>query len=73
MNSHNVKDVFINPYYAIHISPSLVAKHELMTSKEKWIRVNVKLIDDLGKEKWLGMLLDVLESGKAHLSTKKSM
>ena len=62
MNDQNAKDLFINPYYAIKISPTLVSGHELMVSKEKWIQINSQLIDELGKEEWLKQLLAVLES-----------
>jgi len=64
MNDQETKEFFLNPYYAIHISPELTTEHELMTTKEKWIQVNSQLIDELGKEEWLKQLLDVLESGK---------
>ncbi|MFA6336012.1 MAG: hypothetical protein WCX48_10780 [Bacteroidales bacterium] len=62
MNHQESKELFINPYYAINISPTLATEHELMTSKEKWILVNSKLIDEMGKEAWLKQLLDILES-----------
>lgn len=63
MNEQETKDIFINPFYAINISPSLIAEHEPMVSKEQWVKVNTKLIDELGKEEWLKQLLSVLESG----------
>lgn len=63
MNEQETKELFINPYYAISILPSLVEEHEPMVSKEKWIEVNARLIDELGKEEWLKSLLAVLESG----------
>lgn len=62
MNEQYAKKMFISPYYAINISPALVAEHELMVSKEKWVQVNSQLIDELGKEEWLKQLLTVLES-----------
>jgi hypothetical protein len=65
MNEQNTKDLFINPYYAIHISPTLVTDHELMVTKEKWIQVNSKLIDEIGKEEWFKRLLAILESDKS--------
>ena len=64
MNDQNAKEIFINPYYAIRISPTLTAEHELMVTKEKWIQVNSKLIDDLGKEEWLKQLLSILETDR---------
>lgn len=64
MNDQETKELFINPYYAINISPDLVSDHELMVTKEKWIEVNARLIEELGKEEWLKQLLAVLESKK---------
>ena len=64
MNDQETKELFINPYYAINISPDFVNEHELMVTKEKWIEVNSRLIDELGNEEWLKQLLAVLESKK---------
>lgn len=64
MNDQDTKNLFINPYYAVNIVPTLTDKHDLMVSKENWIKVNAQLIDELGKEEWLRQLLNVLESGK---------
>ncbi|MFA7253330.1 MAG: hypothetical protein WC107_02125 [Patescibacteria group bacterium] len=64
MNQQDIKNFLINPYYAINISPLLVAEHEAMTTKEKWIAANITLIDEIGSEEWLKRLLDILESGK---------
>ena len=64
MNNQETKELFINPYYAINISPDLASEHELMVTKEKWIQVNSRLIDELGKEEWLKQILTVLESEK---------
>jgi hypothetical protein len=65
MNEQETKDMFINPFYAINLSPLLLAAHESMVSKEQWVKVNAKLIDEIGKEEWLKQLLSVLESGPA--------
>ena len=71
MNDQNTKEIFINPYYAIRISPTLTAEHDLMVAKEKWIQVNAKLIDELGKEEWLKQLLHILESDKSEIGGPK--
>jgi hypothetical protein len=63
MNEQDTKEMFANPFYAVNISPSLITEHEPMVSKEQWIKVNAKLIDELGKEEWLKRLLSVLETG----------
>lgn len=57
------RQIFINPYYAINISPLLTDEHDKLTTKEQWIKVNSKLIDEIGKEEWLKHLLAILESG----------
>ena len=62
MDKINIKEMFANPYYAINISPWLVTAHEPMVTKEQWIKVNAKLIEEIGREEWLKQLLAVLES-----------
>lgn len=64
MNEQNVGDMLINPFYAINISPILSDKHEPMTTKEMWVKANLKLMDEIGKEEWLNRLLHVLETGE---------
>ena len=71
MNDQDAKELFINPYYAIQISPLLVSEHKMMTSKKKWVQVNAKLMDEIGKEAWLKQLLEILESGEQRHSIKK--
>ncbi|HOX41114.1 MAG TPA: hypothetical protein PK263_02890 [bacterium] len=73
MDEQDTKDIFINPYYAITISPSLAGDHEPMVSKEEWVKVNLKLIDELGEEAWLKELLRVLESGKSDAQSMKEL
>jgi hypothetical protein len=63
MNDQNSKELFINPYYAIRVSPELTTKHEVMATKEQWVKVNSQLIDEMGKEEWLTQLLTILETG----------
>ena len=66
MDEQNVGDMLINPFYAINFSPILVGKHEPMTTKEMWVKANLKMMDEMGKEEWLNRLLRVLETGKPH-------
>ena len=63
MNKQDTKELFINPYYAINISSSLATDHDPMVSKGEWVKVNTKLIADLGPEEWLTTLLRILETG----------
>jgi hypothetical protein len=71
MKEQEAKEFFINPYYAINLSSSLLTDHEAMISKEKWISVNAQLIDELGKEEWLKQLLAILESDQPHSGLSK--
>lgn len=63
MDEQDTKEIYINPFYAINIEPSLFAKHEVMVSEEQWVEVNVKLIDELGAKEWLTQLLHILKAG----------
>lgn len=63
MNEQDLKEVVINPFYAINIYPGLAAEHEPLITKEKWVKANENLIKEIGIEEWLKTLLDVLESG----------
>jgi len=64
MNNQQTKKMFVNPYYAININPSLVEEHEPMVSKKEWIQANIKLMDEIGQEKWLKLLLSVLQDNR---------
>lgn len=63
LTEQEMEEMFANPFYAINILPDLALKHEPLTSKENWIKVNAKMIDEIGKEEWLKRLLSVLEFG----------
>jgi len=67
-----IEDLLINPYYVINISPNLVDKHEPLTTKESWVKANIRLMDEMGKEEWLKQLLHVLETGEPLPDRKES-
>jgi hypothetical protein len=52
--------VLINPIYVISIDPDLTSKHEPIITKERWIKANLRLVDELDLEEWLRKLLMVL-------------
>ena len=52
--------VLSNPFYAIDIDPGLAVPHEKVLSEEDWIRVNIRLIEQLGPEAYLRNLLSAL-------------
>jgi hypothetical protein len=61
MNDNDVKDILVNPYYAINIDPDLATEHEPLTTETQWVEANLKLIDEIGAHEWLERLLAVLQ------------
>lgn len=54
--------IFANPFYAIQIHPAFFAGHDsTRRSKEHWISTNAQLIEEMGRRKWLRLLLEALE------------
>ena len=49
----------------------LSEKHDLLVSEEDWIKVGVKLIDELGSEKYLMNLLENLKGNYIDNEQKK--
>jgi hypothetical protein len=56
-----IEKVLANPFYCIKIHPELGWDHPLIVSEEDWIKSNVMLIKEMGTEKWLKSLLDILK------------
>lgn len=52
----------VNPALIINIDDSHSGKHEAIVTREQWIQVNTKLIDEIGIAKWLWKLLEVLNT-----------
>jgi hypothetical protein len=61
MDTDDVKDMLINPYYAININPDLATEHSPLVSEAQWIDANLKLIEEIGAHQWLERLLAVLQ------------
>lgn len=61
MNVDEMKQLLINPIYAISIHPDLEGQHEPIISKAQWIEANLILVDEVGLEEWLERLLTLLE------------
>jgi len=55
--------MLISPFYAITIHPVFTQEHEPIVSEERWVKVNAKLMGELGAEVWLSKLLTVLKGG----------
>ena len=60
----NLQRIIINPFYAITVAPQLTREHEPAMSEAEWVQANATLIREVGSERWLRQLLEVLE-GKA--------
>jgi len=57
----NLQRIIINPFYAITVAPQLTEEHEPPMSEARWVQVNASLMREMGSERWLRQLLDVLE------------
>lgn len=52
----------INPFLVTNINDSYSGKHETIITREQWIEVNAKLINEIGIATWLWKLLEVLNA-----------
>ena len=57
----DVARMIVNPFYAITIDQTLCLDHEPLVTRDEWVMANVKAIRELGAERYLRLLLDVLE------------
>jgi Recombinase len=53
-------DEHVNPFSAINIHQTNDLEHPPLITRELWIEANIALIKEMGAEKWLKQLLDVL-------------
>ena len=58
----NLQRILINPFYAITVVPQLTTEHDPPMSEAEWIQANASLIREVGTERWLKRLLEVLEA-----------
>jgi hypothetical protein len=56
----NLQRIIINPFYALTVAPQLTEAHEPPMDEARWVRANASLMGEMGAERWLGQLLDVL-------------
>ena len=63
----SLQRIILNPFYAITVAQSLTEEHEPAMGEAEWVRANASLMEEMGNERWLRQLLDVLE-GKADAS-----
>jgi hypothetical protein len=57
----NLQRIIINPFYAVTVAPQLTVEHEPPMGEAEWVQANASLIREMGSERWLRQLLDVLE------------
>src|SRR6266699_1823398 len=56
----NLQRIMINPFYAITVAPQLTEEHEPPMSEAEWMQANSSSMREMGTERWLRQLLDVL-------------
>ncbi len=61
-----IQGILINPFYAIQVAPQLVETHTPSMCDEEWITGNLSLIQEMGAEHWLVLLVDVLQGNASH-------
>src|SRR5712691_11061795 len=57
----NLQRIIINPFNAITVASQLTEEHEPSMSEAEWVQANASLMREMGSERWLRQLLDVLE------------
>lgn len=62
MDENNLEDMLSNPFYAITVAKPFSEDHEPLVSEEDWIKANAKLIEEIGAEEWLRLLLNKLRA-----------
>jgi hypothetical protein len=56
----NLQRIIINPFYAVTVAPQLTEEHEPAMGEAEWVQANASLMREMGIERWLRQLLDVL-------------
>ncbi len=57
----NLQRIIINPFYAITVALQLTEEHEPPMGEAEWVQANASLMREMGSERWLRQLLDVLQ------------
>ena len=61
LSTNELEKLLVSPFYCIQIDEDLTMIHKSLISEELWISANVRLIREIGAEKWLLQLLEVLQ------------
>jgi hypothetical protein len=57
----SLQRIIINPFYAITVAPQLTQGHGPSMGEAAWVQANASMMREVGSERWLRQLLDVLE------------
>lgn len=57
----NLQRIIINPFYAITVAPQFTEEHAPAMGEAEWVQASASLMREMGAERWLRQLLDVLE------------
>ena len=55
-----IREVILNPYYAVNLKDSLFVNSSPQFAKEDWVLKNAELMSEIGIKTWLEKLLVVL-------------
>lgn len=62
MTQKELQQMFANPFYCLkEVDPIFIMKHEPLVSEKEWIKSGAKVIDEIGAEKFLKMVLENLK------------
>lgn len=62
LDKNELNQVCSNPFYCLpQIAEIFVQEHEPLITEEQWISANARIIEEIGSEKWLALLLENLK------------
>lgn len=61
ITEEHIQRIVMNPFYAIRVASRLVISHVPSLRDEDWIAKNKALIQEMGAEQWLTLLLETLQ------------
>ena len=62
IDENDAKKILANPFPVITVSRQFSDEHEPIISEEDWVKINAKLINEIGAEEYLHRLLEVLKN-----------
>lgn len=71
MNEETLKNIFIDPRNVIHI-PTSNEVHDFTGTEEQWVKVNAKLIEEMGAQAWLERFLEILKAEPVEVTQDES-